>query len=240
MSKRSGLGCAFYLGGHDISGDIQALDQVSVPSNLLDMTDITESAYERVRGRRDGTLAATTFFNAATGRAHPVLSALPTSDVIASFWVGKTVGNPVAVCNGKQVGYDPTRSDAGDLTLKTQIQANGYGLEWGVQLTAGTQTDTEATDSDALDQGAQTTNGAQAYLHVFSVTGTSCTVTIQDSADDSTFASLIAFTAATGATAERKTVTGTVDRYVRVSTSGTFTSCSFAVIFVRNQKAVTF
>lgn len=240
MAKTSGLGDNLYVGGYDLSGDIQALDSIHGGPAALDLTSIDKSAFVRTGGVRDGGISATSFFNSATGQAHPVLSALPTADVVVTYCRGTQVGAPAACVIGKQIGYDPTRDDAGNLTLKTEVQANGYGLEWGLQLTAGKQTDTSATDSEGLDNGDSTDFGAQAYLQVFSVTGTSCTVTIEDSSDDDTYSSLIAFTAATTRTTERKTVTGTVDDFVRISTSGTFTSCVFSVVFVRNNVAVTF
>lgn len=82
--------------------------------------------------------------------------------------------------------------------------------------------------------------GASAYLHTFGVTGTSMTVTIQDSADNSTFATLIAAftTVAAGViSAERKqstTATAIVRRYVRAITTGTFNPGIFAVGFTRH------
>src|SRR5690606_24553992 len=120
---------------------------------------------------------------------------------------------------------------------------NGYGRERGVMLTPGTQTDTEPTDSASFDLGAAGSHGAQAYLHVLSVTGTSCTVSSASSSDDDhTHPSTrpIDFTAATGKTSERKTVSGAVDRYLRIATSGTFVECTFAVVIKVNSTAVSF
>lgn len=240
MPKQSGLGDRLYVGGNDVSGDIGSLSRIGGSKAALGFTGIDKFAFERKGGIRDGAIEFTSYFNNDAGQAHPTLSALPTGDVVVSYFRGTEVGNAAASLVGKQVGYDPTRANDGALTLSTSAQANGFGLEWGVMLTAGKQSDGAATDSDGLDQTAQTAHGAQAYLHVFSFTGTSCTVTIEDSADDSTYAPLIAFTAATGATSERKTVAGTVDRYVRVATSGTFSACTFAVMFKRNAAAVSF
>jgi len=75
------------------------------------------------------------------------------------------------------------------------------------------------------------------------VAGRSCSVSIESATDDGgddDCASLIHFTAATDRTAERKTVTGAVEQYLRVSTSGTFSECSFAVAIRVNKTAVTF
>jgi hypothetical protein len=86
--------------------------------------------------------------------------------------------------------------------------------------------------------------GAQFYLHLTAFTGTSVVVKIEDSADNATFADLAgaAFTSATGATFERIATgaSATVRRYLRVITTGTFTSASFVVNAVRNETATVF
>ena len=78
-------------------------------------------------------------------------------------------------------------------------------------------------------------------------TGTDATVTIQDSADNVTFADVtgLTFTQITTApTSERlATASGaTVRRYLRAvtSTTGGFTSLTFAVVLVKNATAVAF
>lgn len=314
MGKQSGLGDRLLAGGFDISGDIQALDNIHGGPALGDFTDITQSAHERKGLLRDGGMGFTEFFDA--GNAHPVLSALPTTDEIMTYLRGTTLGNPTACLNSKQIGYDPNRGADGSLILKTEGQGTGFGLEWGVQLTAGLRTDTTATNGTAIDGGngfatpavpasgtpaantsplpaqvtvsggtvsnvavngvsvgtgdgtytvpagqsitltysaapawawaLQTSFGAQAYLHVTGFTGTSVTVAVQDSADNSTFAAVagLAFTAVTAApNAQRIAIanTSTVRRYVRAVTTGTFTSATFAVAFMRNPVAgVTF
>lgn len=241
MGKQGGLGQRLLVGGYDISGDIQALDNVHGGPALQDVTDITQSAHARLGLLRDGGLGASAFFDAAN--AHPVLSSLPVADVQALYLLGTTLGAPAACCVAKQIGYDPNRSAAGDLLLKTQFDSNGFALEWGIQATPGVRTDTAATNGADLDNGASSAFGAQAYLQVTAFTGTDATVKVQHSADNSTWSDLITFTQVTAAPAsQRLAVSGTVDRYVRVSTvtTGGFTSATFAVAFARNPVAVSF
>ena len=237
MAKQSGLGMRFLTGGYDISGDVNAIDSISSPVTLWDTTDITLSAHSRLATMKDGSMAFTVFMD--TANAHPVLSALPTSDTIMAALVQTTLGNPAACLNAKQVGYDPTRSAAGELTLKVSGEGNGYGLEWGVQHTAGLRTDTSATEGTHIDGGAQTTYGAQAYLQVTAFSGTDVTISVEHSSDDSSYSNLIAFTQVTAAPfAQRSSVsnTTTVKRYTKVKTvtSGGFTSVTFSVVWVRN------
>lgn len=245
MAKSSGLGDNLYVSGVNVSGDINSLKRIGGGPKALDFTGIDKSAPERIGGERDGDLSWLSYFN-PTG-AHPTFSALPTTDVICTYCRGTTLGNPAACLVGKQVNYDPKLDKDGSFKFDVQALANGFGVEWGVQLTAGQRTDTTATNGASVDQTtASTAFGWQAYLHVFAFAGTSVTVQLQDSADNATFANLGtggAFTAATGITSQRLAspgATDTVRRYVRAVTSGTFTNAVFSVVFVRNLTVVSF
>ena len=176
------------------------------------------------------------------GTEHDALAPLPTADTIASYFRGTTLLNPTACINGKQLNYDPTRDNTGNLTLKVEVQANGYGLEWGKMLTAGLRTDTTGTAGTyADDNGAGTTFGAQAYLQLVEFAGTSVDVKIEHcTTSGGSYASLIDFGSLTGPGAVRGAATGTVNRYLEVVTSGTFTYATFAVAWTRNQAAVAF
>ena len=153
MAKQSGLGARFLAGGYDISGDVQALDSIGGTQALLDSTDITQSAHSRITGLRDGTMGFTVFMD--TANAHPVLSALPTTDTLMTFLAPPlSIGGAAACLVAKQVGYNPTRGADGSLLMKVEGQGNAFGIEWGAQLTAGLRTDTAATNGTSLDQGA--------------------------------------------------------------------------------------
>lgn len=246
MTKASGLGDNLYIAGFNASGDIQALGNIGGGPALLNMTGIDKSAYERQGGLRSGQFEMTTFFNsvAVTGGLHEKLSALPRTDVIMTYCRGTTLGDPAASLVAKQVNYDPTRADDGMLTFAVSAQSNGYGIEWGQQLTAGLRTDTAATNGTAIDTTASASFGGQAYLQLTAFTGTDVTVKIQDSADNSTFADVasFAFTQVTAAPASERIAlanTATIRRYVRVSTvtTGGFTSVTFSVNLIKNATA---
>jgi len=244
MAKQTGLGDNLYLAGYDLSGDINSLGRIATPRGVLESTGIDKSAIERLPGVRDGSIEFASFFNDATDQEHEALKTLPTTDRILTYCRGTTLGNPAAAMVGKQINYDGTRGTDGALTFTVAAEANAYGLDWGRQLTAGKRTDTVPTNGTGVDHTAVSTLfGWQAYLHVFAFAGTSVTVTLQDSADNVTFANLTggAFTAATGRTSERLAggATAEVRRYVRAITSGTFTNAVFAVMFVRNEAAVS-
>jgi hypothetical protein len=245
--KTSGLGDNFYIAGYDMSGDIGSISLSGGPATL-DVTGIDKSAHERIGGLRTGSMSWKAFFNPALGLTHDKLAALPTADVICTYARGTTLGNPSACQVSKQINYDGTRGDSGEFTFAVEAQCNGFGLEWGLQLTAGKRTDTTATNGTSVDFGTGSTNfGLQAYLHVFSFTGTSVTVKLQESSDNGAgdaFTDVTGggFTAATGVTSQRIATSSsqTVERYLRVVTTGTFSNAVFAVTVVRNDTAVSF
>jgi len=245
VPKQSGLGDALYLDFYDLSGDVGAIDQAGGGPAALGVTAIDKSAMERLGGLRDGGLEFTSFFNPSANQEHAALRGLPTTDRVASYFRGTTLGGEAASLVAKQINYDATRGEDGSLTFKVQALANGFGLDWGRSLTAGKRTDSTATNGASVDHtDVSTAFGWQAFLHVFAFTGTSVTVTIQDSADDAAFANLTggAFTAATGQTSQRLEGgrTATVRRYLRAITTGTFSNAVFAVVFSRNLTAVAY
>jgi hypothetical protein len=243
--KQSGLGDNFYIGGYDLSGDVSSVDQISGPMSPIDVTGIKQSANQRTGGERTGDLQFTTFFNYTTSgtgdNEHTALSALPTTDTIATYFRGTALGTPSACILGRQINYDGTRDNTGNLTLKVEVQGDKYGLEWGIQATAGLRTDTTGTTGTALDLGAGSTFGAQAYLQLVAFTGTSIDVTVQHcTTSGGTYATLIDFGSQTGIGAWRGSAAGTVDEFIKIVTTGTFTSATFAVMLNVNPVAVLF
>jgi hypothetical protein len=248
MAKTSGLGDNLYVGGYDLSGDINALDMISGPISALDFTAINGSAYERQGGERDGQIDFTAFHNTAANQEHARLSLLPTTDTLLTYARGTTLGNPAACLMAKQINYDPTRGTDGALTFKVSAQGNAFGLEWGTQLTAGKRSDVAATNGTGVDitGGVTYAFGFQAYLQVFSFTGTSATIKIQSSTDDG---GGDAYSDVAGASFGAQSAIGfsriatavlTIERFLRVVTTGTFSQCTFSVVVVPNLTSVVF
>jgi hypothetical protein len=251
MAKQTGLGDNLYVAGYNLSGDIGSIDDIGGGNEPLGVTGIDKSGMERLGGPRSGRINMASWFNDAVAQEHPVFSPLPTADVIVSYFRGTTIGNAAASLVAKQINYDGSRGDDGAFTFKVEAQSNAYGLEWGEQLTAGADaTLTAAGALTSYDYGAAvgtTAFGLQAYLHVFAFTGTSATVAIQSSTDNGAgdaFADITGavFTAATGRTSERiaTATNASVERYLRVNVTGTFSALTFAVQVTRNGATPTF
>lgn len=251
MAKQAGLGDNLYLGGYNISGDIQSVGTLAGGFATLDFNDITQLAMAREGGLRDGRADFVSYFDDAANRAHAILSTLPRTDTILSYLRSQVRGAPAACINCKQVGYDGNRSQDGAFVLPVSVVANSYGLDWCVQLTAGDggETVTGAGNTTGVDFTAASTFGLQAYLQVIAFSGTDATIRLQESSDNGAgdaYANVTggAFTQVTAAHTMQRIATGTqnVERWLRVNvaTSGGFSSMTFAVMVCRNPVAVTF
>jgi hypothetical protein len=243
MSKQSGLGQQFYLDGVDLSGDTGSANTISTPRTVQAVTGIDKYAFERIHLLKDGMFDWQSWWN-PTG-AHAELSTLPTGDRIANWLTGTVLGNPAFGIVCKQLSYDPTRAADGSMTVAVQGQANGYGLEWGNTLTAGAEDFTGAANGDGVDLAASTDFGLQAYLQVLEFTGTSVTVTLQDSANGSDWAGIgggVAFAAASAVGAQRIQTDRdeTIRQHLRIVASGTFSSATLAVVVVKNTTETLF
>lgn len=239
MAKRNGLGMRLFVDGYDLSGDINSFGGVNGGNSPLDAVDITQSGMARMGGKRDGGCQFMAYFDDAIGMSHKRLSLLPTTQVQVMGLVGVAIGGAAFNCIGRQINYDGNRDTDGGFLFTVDVQSDGYGLEWGEQLTAGRRTESTATNGTALDGAASTSFGWQAYLQVFALGSGTPTIKLQDSADNSAFADLtdggFGVIAAPGkARIASSSPTATIRRYVRVVTTGTFTGLDFAVNVVRN------
>jgi len=244
MAKQGGLGDNLYVSGYNFSGDIGSISRIGGGPAANDVTGIDKHAHERIGGLIDGSIEYMAYFNPSVGRAHERLSALPTGLQIISYCRSTLLGAPGAGLIARQIDYPGTRAADGGFTFTISAQAaNGVGLEWGRQGTAGPRTDTAATDGDSIDDGAATDFGLSAYLHVFALDGDDITIAIEESSDDGgsdAWAAVVGaeFAEVTAGNVFERIATApdlTVERYLRVVSTGTFTSAEFAVLICRNE-----
>lgn len=249
MSKQGGMGDGLLVDGFDLSGDTSNIT-ITAPMQVQDVTPVNAYGNARLGLAHDGSINWGSFWNPSSAgqgtSAHEVLRTLPQADRTVTYLRSTVLGAPAASLLTKQIDYAPTRNAEGSFLLSIDAQSNGYGMEWGAQLTAGLRVEAAAGNGPAVDLGAgppvSYSFGWAAYLQVNAFTGTSVTVKVQDSADGATWADLAgaSFLAATGRGAQRiagASSTATVRRYVRVVSSGTFTNAVYAVNFVRYEAA---
>ena len=223
MAKLTGIGARLYAQNYDISGDIGAIDSISMSRAQLDVTGLDKDFFERLPGIGDASINFSGYFNNVN--AHALLSGMGTGAKVVTATFGTAISSPTASISASQESYNTTRGPDGALTIQSAFTSYaGYGVEWGHLLTAGGTVSATGTATSTDDNTAASANGASAYLHVLSVTAGTVTVTIQDSADNAAFTAVsgLAFTATAAGTAERvATAAGAaIARYTRYNVAG--------------------
>lgn len=246
MAKKSGLGAQMYVGGYDLSNDTGSINNLGTPRGVLELTGMNKSAYERILTFRDGAINWSSFFNPSAGQSHLAYRGLPTADTGIIFAQSAAIGDHGAAMICKQINYDGNRANNGAFTFGLSAQANSFGIDFGQLLTAGVRTDTTATNGAGLESpsAASTAFGLQAYCHLMAFTGTSVTIKLVGD-DNSGFTTPTDVTGGSfGALTTPRTTyrlmtanNQTIERYLRVVTTGTFTNAVFAVMVCRNDHA---
>ena len=236
MAKSSGLNVRLYVAGNDLSGDANSLSTIGYTNNLYEITTLDSSAVKRLLGTVDGTLGVSGFFDNRSGGIHATFSSnsgkLPTADVNVLVPIGSGVGDSCYGLVAKEAEYNTDRGTEA-VTVNSSFNTSGYAPQFGVMLTAHDDTHSSATNGTSVDNAASSSNGGSGFLQVMALASGTATVKVQHSSNNSTFTDLVTFTAVTGSTSEYKEVTGTVNRYIRVASTGTFSGLQLAVGFSR-------
>ena len=238
MAKSTGLSTRIHANGYDLSGDVSSLSGIGATQAMLDVTTLDISATARIAGLKDGTVSCSAFFDDAAAKGHAVWTSLsgkiPTADQNVLIPLSGTIGEPALMLVSKQGTYYVDRPSGGPVTCSVDyLAADGLSPDFGYLLTGGKVTDSSGTTYTEVDGTAQSTGGARAMIQAFSIASGSATVTIQDSPDDVTYGTLQAFSTVSALGSEAIEISGTVERYVRLKTSGTFSNLVLAVGFIR-------
>jgi len=182
---------------------------------------------------------------------HPIGAETPTATAITSSSVanptvittaaahGLTTGDSVSIA-----GHTGSTPDINGTHTATVLSATTFSIPVNVTVggTGGTVTGPLSGSGTGVDNGASSADGGSAYLHVTAHDRTAgdetATIKVQHSADDITYADLITFDAIASATpqAQRKAVTGTVNRWTRDNRTmaGTTPSTTYHLAFSRH------
>lgn len=234
MAFVHGKGTGVLIAQYDLSAFFSNVD-ASKTNDVGEVTTFGNDSKVYIAGQADGSLSLSGYFDGDAGAVDAALDGLILSGVPASVGIDGfgTIGNKAVLARSLVTDYTIGAPVGDAVSVSASIQPDGGVQMGGVVLANLAQTGSTGAYS-SLDQAASTTLGAVAHLHVTDFDGTNCTIKVQDSTDNNVWADLISFSTVTAAGSERATVSGTVNRYVRVNiTAGTFTDVTFAVTFAR-------
>jgi hypothetical protein len=194
---------------------------------------------------KDGTVSLEGLWAGDASGVDEVLAtsvASATKKIITVGSEGAAIGRRAKLINTDETSYEISSAVADMVSISAEAQASGTvgGLDGGVLL-AAQQSVTATVNNTSVDNSASSANGGVGHLHVTANTRNgAATIKIQHSANNSTWADLIVFTATTSATttSERIEVAAgtTVNRYLRTivsSFAGSSGSATITVGFAR-------
>jgi hypothetical protein len=196
-------------------------------------------------GMKDATVSFEGLWDGSTDAVDEVLSAAVTATadkVITVGSEGAAIGRRAKLINSIESSYEIKTAVADMVTISAEVQASGIkgGLDGGVLL-AAQQTVSSVTANTSVDNAASSANGGVAHLHVTTNSRDgAATIKVQHSANNSTWADLVVFTATTSTTTTSQRVEvaagTTVNRYIRANVSaiaGSTGSVTITVGFAR-------
>ena len=244
-----------YANGYDLSGYSRSIGPLSWEYEQAEdrvLTSAVKGVLNDVASMTPGTLNGV-FDNTATSGLHVVTNAAGTQRTLM-IPIGDlavpAAGDPVFMGVFQQVSYMTSPSSSGETLSATldfgdsyQPTRLNYDKPWGLLLHAsGEETAANSTTGEGIDNDAASSAGGYLMYQIFSVTGEgTVTVSIDDSADDSSYSALsgatsvaIAHGSVPAAGVVQLGTDATVKQYLRWQIAfDTITACTFALAFVR-------
>lgn len=207
-------------GGYDLTADSNRV----VISDRYDAHDVTafgDQVHSVILGQRQVMVDHAGYMNKADGQSHPALKGAALQGVFSVF-VGNNAtpvaGDPVFSLSIRQGKYGIAPETARYIPFAASFANRGGNGGWGVAL-APPFSFTNTHWGTVLDNGAATTNGGAAYLHVLQAAASDTYTIIVLGADDSGFTSpttLATFTLnGSQLGSERIAISGTIKRYTQ-------------------------
>jgi hypothetical protein len=191
-----------------------------------DTTTLVDTAKQFILGQETSTFTVAGLYDAAQHTDEASFKASSTPTPISYAPRGFALGREVWLVNSLLTEFATESSVSSAVAFQLNCQTDG-GTDIGVSLVdhAAITSDTNGT---GVDGSASSANGGVAHLHVTAFSGfSSAVVTVADSANNSTFATIGTFTTVSGVTAERISIAGTIRQYTRyvvdVTGSGSIT-----------------
>lgn len=218
-----------YTVGFNMASNVVALDKTVLSDN---------GVMQFMPGQSDATASIDMLLDTAyaTSSQFALLNTWQSAAQVVSLAPsGLTRGNEAWLLSALESQATVATAVADKVTAQLALVVSGQ-CDFGVVLDDVTAI-TIDTDGTSTDNGALTSNGGVAHLHVTAFSGlTNDVIVVEHSTDNVTFATLGTFATVTGVTSERLVIAPatTVNRYVRVRDDVTGTgTCTRQVSFAR-------
>lgn len=236
LAGQAGTNQRLLMDGYSITDyltDLKESDDVGI----ADVTTFGHTAKAVSVTISDGKMTVNGIWDGQVSAIHDILKAAKrtaSGQILTYAPAGFTLGYPASLFSSRQTSYEKGGGVADVVKFTAAFQADG-GIDEGVILHIDSA-ETTTVNGASVDNAAATTNGGVAHLNAIAFTGTNCTIKIQHSANNSTWADLLTFADVTDIGGIRAVVAAgtTVNRYLRfIISGGTFTTITPIVSFAR-------
>lgn len=221
MAFISGRNTKLLSDEYDLGGFLNQVDKTQEAA-LLDTTTFGQTSRTFITGFKSGTLSVAGFWDGSAAAIDVVLQAAlgaVSGQIVTVGPDGLAVGKRIQQLLSRLTRYGISEAVDSVVAVSGEMQADG-GIDYGVSL-HDLAAETATGNSTSVDNGAASTNGGVAHLHLTAITaagGDTLDVKIQHSTNDSTWVDLVTFTQLTTALAKERIVVAagtTVNRYLR-------------------------
>ncbi|MBL8162625.1 MAG: hypothetical protein JNJ61_11615 [Anaerolineae bacterium] len=228
--------------GYELTGDVNRLG-IADAYDMHDVTAFADAVHAFIPGVRRIAVDHFGYLNTAAAKSHPVLKGISIYGVVSVFLgqnASPAVGDPVYSMQTRQTAYTTLPEIEKYVPFTAQFAAVGFADGWGIALAAPTSF-TNTTTGAAQDNGASSSKGAAAFLHVLQASASDTYTIIIEGSSTGAFAgeqtTVMTFTLnGTVLDSERVSNGGTIPRYVRwkATRSGAVgNTVKIAISFVR-------
>lgn len=161
------------MGGYNLTGDQNRI-QIDDSRQMHSVPAFSDATKKFIPGQRLAKLQHTGYMNAAVARSHPVFKDVSVSGAV-TILVGQNA-DPVAgdmaySLDGLQARYHVMPQIDQVIPFNADFSPRGVVGGWGVALAIPTSI-TNTTNGSANDNGAATTQGGTAFLHLLTAAAT--------------------------------------------------------------------
>lgn len=232
MSFKHGSNAAIIVNGSDLSAYFNSMD-LKAESDTAESTTFQRDWKTYIPGTAGGTMDLGGYYDPALAGTSPLRTAA--GDLILAGPAGlSTLGDLCRILKVRGTSYSESSPVGGIVAFKSSVLADG-SIGFGNLLHRLSDVETsDGSETSFAGPVGGSSNGGVAHLHVSAVAD-SVVVTIEHSTNNADWTTLVTFTSASAAGAERIEVSGTVNRYLRATwdITGASPSATFAVAMAR-------
>jgi hypothetical protein len=222
-TKLAGDHVRVLIDGYELTGDSNWV-HISDTYDMHDVTAFGHAAHNFLPGQYKSVLEHSGYLNPLAGGSHPALKDQAIDNGAISVYLGQNaapvVGDPVYTLRALQGKYQSQVEPGKIVPFAAAFASSGsHGGMWGVALAVGT-TFTNTANGTTVDNGAATTKGAVAALHILQAAATDTYVITLEGSTTGAFAgeqtTLTTFSLnASTLGGDRRHISGTIPRYTR-------------------------